>query len=422
MQRTPGSEDENHFDSGVVLRVKDEYKVTDLPETVGVNPSLLNAPIYVLHPTAAKKLDIIEIGWTQKIDGVDVQKAFRFLRSASTPFPTVTHAKYLDILLSMFSQNWNPAGILHFRYSDVQRIAGKAATSRARESIQQTVLRYHRHTTEWENCWNGRTDRLTFNIIERSSIFDDRGNLKRHSPGRSLVKEKWHTVVFHREIVKALKDEKKRILLTDLFRELDHDTFCVYRYYYGYPDNYVDDSGVRQPHIIWRNIDYLQNIFKWTGQKNRFLSWFTDRLSELRSLNLIDEPIWNKEAVGIHCRNLKDLTDKLQGQLFSDHKNPERLILDDGHIIDVDRQFKKEVNRNTNGQRKLKRESTDKKPQSVELNSLSNEAILAEFQFRKERSLVSEDILLPIELLLKSKMVDAAINLIKSQILADGRV
>lgn len=415
-------DDDVGFDSGVIVRIKDEYKVTSLPDTVGVNPSLLNAPIYVLHPTAARKLDVIEVQWVKKIKGVEVQKTFRFLRSASTPFPTVTHAKYLDILLSMFSQNWNSEGILHFRYNDVQRIAGNAESSRARESIQQTILRYHRHITEWENCWNGRNDRLTFNIIEKSSIFDSRGILMKHSPGRSKVKEKWHTVVFHKEIVKALKDEKKRILLTDIFKQLDQGAFGVYRYFYGHPDNYVDGKGAPHDHYIWRNIEFLQSIFKWTGQKNRFIPWFKKRLLELEVLNLISKPIWNSDAVGVHCKNIKEIKLKKAINLVSEHKNPQNLILENGQIIDTEFQLNGSVNNPTNKALKLRRDQAGKQSRTMDLNNLCDETILVEFQHRKERNLIPAEDLRAIQLLLDSKLVASAINLIKSQVLATQEV
>ena len=370
---------ESSFDSGVKIRLRDEYKVTDLPESVGVNPSLLNAPIYVLHNAAAGKLDCIEVKWTQSIGGETINKSFRFIRAATDKFPTVTHAKYLDILLAMFSQNWNPEGILHFRYSDVLRIAGKAPVSRAREAIQQTILRYHRHVTEWENCWNGRIDTLTFNIIRKSSVIDDKGHITHKSPRRSKKKDDWHTVVFDPEVVSALKDEKKRILLTDLFRELKHDTFCVYRYYYGYPDFYLDKNGRRQNNIIWRNIDILRNTFKWTGQRNRFSKWLNDRFDELYAMKLIDRPIWNKDGVGIHCRNLKELKDR-------------PVILES-----------EGVSMNSPGRKR-------------KLGSLTNEAVLEEFYCLKSSGKISPDISNPIELLLNNNMTDAAIGLIKSQI------
>ncbi len=129
----------------MVVRLNSKYKVSHLPDTVGVNPTLLNAPIYVLNTKAACKIDKIEVSWESKNSSGDiVLKAFRFFRQAGTPFPTVTHAKYLDILLAMFSQNWNPEGILHFRYTDILKFAGNQKNSRAREAIQQTILRYRR--------------------------------------------------------------------------------------------------------------------------------------------------------------------------------------------------------------------------------------------------------------------------------------
>lgn len=376
----------SQFDCGIVKRTSQDYKVTNLPETVGVNPSLLNAPIYVLHSTAGKRLDCIEVKWTQKIGGENVNKSFRFIRAATDPFPTVTHAKYLDILLAMFATNWNAEGVLQFRYCDVLKTAGKAPVSRAREAIQQTILRYHRHTTEWENSWNGKRDTLTFNIVRRSSIIDGDGNIKSKSPRRSIKKEDWHSIVFDEEIVNALdNDKRKRILLTDIFQKLKHDTFCVYRYYYGYPDYYIDEKGVKRDNIIWRNIETLSNIFKWTGQKNRFSNWLKDRIAELLELDLIDKPIWNGDALGIHCKNLKYLT----------NNDPKTTIL------------------TTSSNRTTKRNKSNE----VLISKLSNEAVVSEYYARKSKNELTEEVYKPIDLLINNKMMDMAINLIKSQVL-----
>ena len=52
--------------NGVIQRANPEFKVSELPKTVGVNPSLLNAPLFVLNPKAAKKLDYLEVKWEGK--------------------------------------------------------------------------------------------------------------------------------------------------------------------------------------------------------------------------------------------------------------------------------------------------------------------------------------------------------------------
>ena len=194
-------------------------------------------------------------------NGEKVSCSFRFKRESTALLPTAVHAKYLDILLAMFAHNWNPAGILHFRYSDVLRFAGSPTNSRgAKEAIKEAIIRYRCNVTEWQNCWSDHTDTLHFNIIEISSIYDAEG--KKHSSRKSNRKEDWHTVTFSKYPVYALKNDTKRILLTDLFKKLKHDTFCVYRYYYGYPDFYLDDNGVKRPHVNWRTLEFLGNIFK----------------------------------------------------------------------------------------------------------------------------------------------------------------
>ena len=378
-KQTPG------FKDGVVARFDPNYKVTSLPETSGVNPSLLNAPIYVLNSKSAKSLDCIEVHWEKEENGESVHKTFRFLRSAIEPFPTVTHAKYLDILLSMFAQAPNPEGVLHFRYCDVLAIAGKSVVSRAREAIQQTILRYHRHVTEWENCWSDRSDRFSFTIIRASSILDESGNIIFKSPRKSKKKEDWHTVVFDPEIVRALTEENKRFLLTNLYKKLSYNAYCVYRHYYGYPDFYIDEKGKKKPTKIWRSIEQLRDIFKWTGQKNRFLPWFKIQLEELLKLNLIDKPKWNETntAVCIHCKNLADIEDKQKVTLVSDSDPyaPEKL---------------KRVGATRN------------------ISSLSNEAIIEEYLARKAANRVPKVNSDPIDMMLANPaMVEAGVDLIK---------
>lgn len=377
------------YNSGVIVRNDESYKVLDLPETVGVNPTLLNAPIYVLSDKAAKNINEIEISWKQKLENGDpILKIFRFFRQANTPFPTVIHAKYLDILLAMFAQNWNEEGILYFRYSDILKLVGLPGNSRAREAIQQTILRYRRNTTEWENIWGGRVENLNFSIIEMSSILDKNDNIIPHSSRRSLNKEDWHSVGFNKYIVQALKNDHKRILLTELFKKLDHGTFCVYRYYYGYPDFYIDANGVYKPNVIWRSYESLRDVFRWTGQKNRFRIWIDQRFQELFDYGLIDEPIRNNDAIGIHCKNLKQL------QQEQDKNNTIEIVDDE-------------------------QKPSKKRPQKVKkvsIKNLTDEAILKEYFSKKSRGLIQKEKQEVIDLMIKNNLSKAAIDLIRSHV------
>jgi hypothetical protein len=409
--------EQGKFDSGIVMRVRDEYKVICLPDTVGVNQSLLNAPLYVLHEKAARKINSLEISWRGKTSNNEsCKRTFRFIRAATDPLPTVVHAKYLDILLAMFSQNWNQEGILHFRYGDILRIAGKPINSRAREAIQQTILRYHLSIAEWENCWQHRVDRISFNIIYKSSILNSDGTFKKHNPGRSQKIDDWHTVKFHEAIVEALKNENKRILLTDLFQKLEHDTFCVYRYYYGYPDFFIDAQGAKKPNLIWRNIESLQQVFRWTGQQNRFRPWINERFRELLALGLIDEPIWKKGAVAIHCKNLQEILPqqpKANVALISEYDHPDNIVNVDEDLFFRDMETRIDrplpaVRTNAAKARKVKK---------ADLAQMTSEAILTEYYARKKNGLIGTEKEMAIDLLLQNNLTKTAIELIKSQIL-----
>jgi hypothetical protein len=405
------------YDSGLVFRKNPEHRVTSLPTTVGVNRSLLNAPIYVLHPKATKNSNSLEVSWDKKIQGELVPHQFRFLRVGNIPYPTVVHAKYLDIMLSMFAQSWNQEGLLYFRYCDIVKIAGTYEDSAA---IQQTILRYHSHITEWKNCWQGYRNTLTFPIIKASSILDS-GGFKKRSPGRSLKKENWHTVVFAPEIVTALKNEKKRIFLTELFHELKNDTFCVYRYFYGYPDFYLDERGKQKPNVIWRSIDSLQKIFHWGERKDRFLIWFKARIEELLALDLIDPPAWNQDAVGIHCKNLEELQKQRKGE------QPTVIPLLSGytHQGNVARLGDKLVFRDTEDPlhqpRPAKRNtlSASKKVAFANVADLSDQHVIEEYYSRKANHLVNYENSGPIDMLLANGMTAAALSLIKSHVLTE---
>ena len=298
--------------NGVIQRANPEFKVSELPKTVGVNPSLLNAPLFVLNPKAAKKLDYLEVKWEGKSQEGTVYKKFQFRRDSGTPFPLQIHAKYLDIMLGMFACNWKPSGVLPFRFCDTVSIAGKKLNSRARGAVQQTIKRYMRHSTEWENCWQGRIDTINFNIIKASSIIDSSGEIiKGQNPRNAKNKEHWHTVTFAPEIVKALEEDKKRILLTELFKKLPEDTYCVYRYYYGFPDSFAGkNNSIIPKRSNWRSLGDLHQVFNWTGQKSRFKPWLKERFEELNSFDLLHKYEWNSNetAVNIVCQNITKIT------------------------------------------------------------------------------------------------------------------
>ena len=357
-------------------------RAPELASTSEVSPTLLNAPIYVLHDKASKKVSSIEVHWSNK-DGLHC--AFRFIRAATDPFPTTVHARYLDILLAMFAKSPDPSGKVYFRYRDVMKVAGKTSDSVVK-GIQQTIQRYRRHPTEWQNSWTVG-EIVNFSIISASSILDENGYLLpvQHNPRRSKKADCWHWVKFDERIVHALRNDTRRFFLTDLFKRLDRGAYCIYRYYYGYPDFFIDSKGNRRPNLIWRSVDQLREIFKWTGQKNKFVPWFKTQLDELLKLNLIDRPKWNETntAVCIHCKNLADIENKQKVTLVSDSDPyaPEKL---------------KRVGATRN------------------ISSLSNEAIIQEYLARKAANRVPKVNSDPIDMMLANPaMVEAGVDLIK---------
>ena len=312
----------SEYSNGVIERLDEKYKVTHLTPTVPVLPSLLNAPLFVLHPVSAKKIVELKCEWQVEEKGEIIYKTFRFERTGKTPFPLQIHAQYLDILLGMFTQNWNPKGILHFRYVDILSIVGKKTSSRgSRESIQETIKRYSKHKTEWCNSWRGRVDTIGFSIIKASSLLDIQGEIiKGNNPRNTKKKESWHTVVFDEQIVKALKEDKTRIFLTSLYTKLEADSYCVYRYLYGFPDaQYKTDTKTKEKVLYnlrdrWFSINDLRHVFHWTGRQARFLQWLKDRLSDLNNLGLLRTYRWNSNetAVNVLCENHKVVRENLK--------------------------------------------------------------------------------------------------------------
>jgi len=297
---------------------------TELPVTVGISQDLLNAPLFVLNPKSASLTNILVVKWKEEktINGrvQTIKRKFSYIRSTAEPFPTVSHAIYLDILLCLFAKNWSEDGILYFRYTDILIAAGKSIKSSA-TPIQITIQRYRRHQTEWESIdEDGRIDNINYPIIRASSILDSDGQIikgkKAKNPRRANSQDNWHTVTFDQEIVKALdpKKEQKRFLLTKAFKILKADSFCVYRYYYGFPDTRIDTvTGKKQPVHHFRSLEQLHKIFNWTGQKNRFKPWLEARFAELLKHNLIDKPFWTSEtSVKIRCKNHTEVTEKKQ--------------------------------------------------------------------------------------------------------------
>ena len=308
--------------NGIVKREDENFQVTSIPPSVGIYHSLLQVPLCVLHPTAAKKLDALELVRYKKDADGKIIATYRFSlrRDAGTPLPTTTHLKYLDIMICMFCQNWNKAGILRFRFGDILRIAGVKNSHGSRDAIKESILRYMRHPTEWENLWAEGVQRINFNLIRASSIINQDNQIKRGSETsnsrKSSDKDIWHSVTFNEPLVKALEEEQKnRIFSSELFSKLPTDSFYVYRFFKAGVDSNISE---KLADANWRDMQTLLSVFKWTGQKGRFKKWLEDRIEVLVGFGLISSWTWNihGNALKVVCKSQEELSKEKRSGLM----------------------------------------------------------------------------------------------------------
>ena len=280
--------------NGIIERKDtDSFKVVSLPKKISLLQSMLQVPFCVLNSSATRSGHFIVMKWESKnSEGEEVKHSFKLRRSSGTPFPTTTHLKYLDIILCMFSQNWNEQGILHFRFSDICRIAGVKNMAGNRKQIKLAIQRYRLNMTEWENSWGSRTDTISFCVIIGSSILDDENNIKEKEETKnarnSRDKQDWHSVLLDPKVVASLKEDRnKRIFLSDIFSQLSPGTLCVYRYLRVRMDASYAESR-RKKNAGWFKVSTLKKVFNFKGDKSKFIVWLMERFKELHLKGLLE--------------------------------------------------------------------------------------------------------------------------------------
>jgi hypothetical protein len=198
---------------------------------------------------------------------------------------------YLDILIAMFANNFNPNGMLKFRFSDVLRNAGRPVTSAgARTAVKEAIRRYHRCLALWERSFVGENNSWSGTLIEASTIFDETPSLARN-PRNTRDSEKWHTVKFHDFIVASMMSGNVRLFYCEMLRSgLKHDTYIVYRHFRRFTD-----MGE-----IKRSLKQLMVAFNYQSQRmDRFKVWLSERLSELKATKYVQAFAVHKDWVSV---------------------------------------------------------------------------------------------------------------------------
>lgn len=335
----------------------EETLVTDLTDVVGVHCSILRSPIFVLSEVSAKK--------TKQIVAKTKEGTFT-ITAASTPMPTAKHAFYFDIFCSMFAMNWNSSGTLHYRWSDVLKIAGK--NPRSKNSLLaaiETVRRYMGTHTSWKNSFELSTEQSVDwagGLILQSSVFNNDGDSNVKQIGRDKNKENWNWMRFHPQLVDALnpdKDPRTRLLLSSTFQlGLKQAEHIMYRYFYGHWDTQEVWKSLYKPH------EGLLDIFKWSSHRSQFLPWLVKVLDGLKDRGLIDYYKINesKTAIGVKCFNINEINCS--------------------NTIELESSTPKKI---TKGVRKG---ATRK--ETVDSEKISSEKVLEEYYYRREKKLLDE--------------------------------
>jgi hypothetical protein len=265
-----------------------------LGHTIALESNLLGVPIGVLHPSSAKKSKSLNYSWKTE-SGVYEYKFERI--SDEDAFPIPQHTRFFDILIALFAQNWNADGMLYFRFSDILSVIGTKESQGSRTSIYETIRRFQRCNATWQNSWDGRVTTWSSPLIVGSSVFDNKGTLKKN-PRRSLDEKNWHCIKFCEPIVMALRDQNKRIFFKSMYScGLTPESYIVYRYFFKFND---------RSHVI-RDIDKLLSVFPWNSTQKKFLVWMNERLSEAKSKNFVEDYEINTKFISVKCSPIGEI-------------------------------------------------------------------------------------------------------------------
>ena len=268
----------------------------ELPARCAIEMNILGVPTCSLNPRHTKNASQISYGWKTP-EGDDA--LFTFSRTGEDPFPTAQHAMYLDILLAMFANNFNPDGVLKFKFSDVLRNAGRPVTSAgARTAIKEAIRRYHTCHALWKYSFKGaQQSTWSGSFITQSTLLEDEAKHLVRNPRNTLDNEKWHTVRFHHLIVESMTAGNVRLFYCEMLQSgLKHDTYIVYRYF----RRFTDISEIK------RSLQQLMMAFNYQSKRmDRFKVWLSERLYELQDANYVQTFVIHSDWASVKLTTVK---------------------------------------------------------------------------------------------------------------------
>lgn len=271
----------------------------ELGSTANVELNILGVPCYVLSPRMSRSKQQIFYSWKTS-EGRPAR--FIFSRTGDNPFPLGEHAFYFDILLAMFCNNFDPNGVLHFRFADVTRNAGRSLFgSGGANAIRETIRRYQQCHAEWSYAFQGRSATWTGSFIVYSNLWDDFGNKVKRTSRNSKNIDDWHVIKFHEHIVKSIADKRIRCILTEILKSgMPPETYVVYRYFKRFSD--ASD--------IHRTLEHVKSSLNIVMPNGKFVKWLQEKLNDLVARGFFEHGIIEKKHVLVRIPTNKTIQTK----------------------------------------------------------------------------------------------------------------
>ena len=242
-----------------------------LPTAAALEVNFLGVPLGVLNSKIASKTRSINYSWRGPL-GQDCR--YSITRTSDRPFPIASHVLTFDVLIAMFTHNFQTDGQFYFLWSDVLRQAGKDPNNRgAREAGKEAIRRIQACSTTWVESFDGRTNTWSEHPISWSSIVEDEAKGFQRNPRRAKTVDEWHGVKFCSQIVAAIQDKKIRLILSEVLQSgLPPETYAVYRYFRRFTDR----------NEIVRSLAQIKTAMHYQGEMRRFKPWLKKHLEALK--------------------------------------------------------------------------------------------------------------------------------------------
>jgi alkylated DNA nucleotide flippase Atl1 len=232
-------------------------------------------PICIGHAKSAATKEFIYKMRPANESGEWFTPTLRIVSGGNCPLPVPQHAKVLDVLLALFSNNFNEEGEVWFTYKDIAMLLGISTTNNT--VIKEAIRRYLHMNLFFEKCWATQPGRFTsevFHTVKKTDLFEEE---KDHNPRNSRKKEHLHYVKFDQKIVDSVQAKQIRLFPRDAFKELDAWSYILYKIFYAPTD--------KEP--VRRTINFIESFLGWSSGAPRLRSWIVKNLEHLKKKKFI---------------------------------------------------------------------------------------------------------------------------------------